>query len=228
MQPDPAPSRHWEADTLPLTRSLTDTLELPVIAQPTPPPAPQPRPAPASSRRRRRLAGLCVALVLLLGTAVAVGVRLTSTGSDAGSGAASSAVAIRSVSSLDPAGGSGLRRTGSSPSDAVWRTQHYRSAEFGGLKPGVGLLIDLGTPRELDSIRTVVGVPGTSVELRAGDSTSAPDGFRTVDRAGSARGSTSLDATDGGKHRYWLIWVPRLGRDGNGYAAELRGISVRG
>jgi hypothetical protein len=48
----------------------------------------------------------------------------------------------------------------------VWRTERYRSAAFGGLKPGVGLLVDLGAPTPVSSVELTT-LPGTTVELRA-------------------------------------------------------------
>jgi hypothetical protein len=255
MRPAGAEQGHWEADTLPLTPPKADTLELPVVTAPAPsaaemPVAPEPpaelpvppeRPDPREPAGRgpagrrlagRRLAGRRLAGVvalLLVAAAAAVSIGLGRGGRHPGSGTgAGSALAIRTISSVDPSGGSGWRRTGSG-ADAVWRTQHYRSADFGRLKSGVGLLIDLGTARRLASVRTVVEVPGTTLELRAGDSAgSAPDGFRVLDKVASATGGTTLTATGAGAHRYWLVWVPRLGPDGGGYSAGLRGLTVRG
>jgi putative peptidoglycan lipid II flippase len=250
MRPAGAEQGHWEADTLPLTPPQADTLELPVVTAPAPPaaeipvapeppaelPVPPARPDPGEPARRRSvgrwLAGRWLAWVvalLLVAAAAAAGIGLGRGGRHPGSGTgAGSALVIRTISSVDPSGGSGWRRTGSG-ADAVWRTEHYRSADFGRLKSGVGLLIDLGTARRLTSVRTVVEVSGTTLELRAGDSArSAPDGFRVLDKIVSAGGDTTLTGAGGGAHRYWLVWVPRLGLDGGGYSAGLRGLTVRG
>lgn len=241
MRTDEVPPARWEADTVPLTRRLRDTLELPVVSEPDAAPAggrpvigaePQHSPRQRSPRQRRRrrvaarhwLAG--VLAVALLGAATGAGLSLMDRSAPTRS--PGTALPVQSVSSVDPSGGSGWRRTGSSPGSAVWRTQHYRSAEFGGLKSGVGLLVDLGTRRTVTAVRTSVAIPGTDVELRAGNSaSSAPEAFALVDRAGSASGSTTLQAQDGGAHRYWLVWVPRLGRDDGGYSAVLRGLTFR-
>lgn len=242
MPSDPAGTGHWETDTQPLSRPPRDTLELPAVTEdvtPEPAQAPAPRPVPAAApvARPRRRSGvsrwLAVTVLLVLVAAAVTAVGLARHGRPLGSArsgaGAGSALAIRAVSSVDPSGGSGWRRSGASPATAVWRTQHYASADFGGLKPGVGLLIDLGTSRRVISVRTTVGVAGTTVELRAADSTSAAGQHsRLLDTARAASGVTTLRAKDGGTHRYWLVWVPRLGRDGGGYSAVLRGLSVRG
>ncbi|MEP6462741.1 MAG: hypothetical protein ABJC62_04850 [Frankiaceae bacterium] len=240
MRPDGSQAR-WETDTVPLTPPLANTLELPVVpatpqtvppatASPAAPARPsRPKDLPRRSRRGRWVFGLAL-LVLAAGTAVAI--ALAGGGRPTGRHAVSQAgspLTIRTVSSVDPAGGSGWRRSGSDVASAVWRTQHYRSPEFGGLKSGLGLLIDLGSARRLTAVRTTAGVPGTTVELLAGDSAGpAPGSFRSVDRVGNATGATTLRAVGGGSHRYWLVWVPRLGQDGGGYSAELRGLTVRG
>lgn len=234
----------WEEDTIPFAQRVSDTLELPAVEPgPWPPVATRPVPlapgAPparrAAARRapvrrggRRWLAGLIV--VLLLAVAGALGYRLAGDGpAPSSAGGSGTSPALRSVTSVDPSGGSGLRRSGTDPGSAVWRTQHYRSAEFGGLKPGVGLLLDLGTARRLSSVRTRVEVAGGTVELRAGNSPgSAPGAYQVVDREVSVSGQVTLRAADGGSHRYWLVWIPKLGRDGGGYSAGLRGLTLRG
>ncbi len=205
----------------------------PAAAPAAPPPVRDSAPAARPRWRarvnvNRRLAG--VGLLVTVAVAVtAIGVTRNGGPLGRGGSGAGSAPAIRAVSSVDPSGGSGWRRSGANPATAVWRTQHYASAEFGGLKPGVGLLIDLGTPRGVTSVRTTVEVPGTTVELRAADSTAgAGQRSRLLDTATGASGVTKLSAKNGGAHRYWLVWVPRLGRDAGGYSAVLRGLTVRG
>jgi len=134
-------------------------------------------------------------------------------------------LSLTSVQSFDPVGGSGLRQV----AGGGWRTQTYRSATYGGLKSGVGLLVDLGTPQRVTSVETVAAVPGVALELRAGDAlAAAPDGFRTAAHQDPAQGPTTLRATDVGRHRYWLVWVPRLAPQADGYTAELDGLTVRG
>ncbi len=160
--------------------------------------------------------------------AVVAGVVLTRNGREGTTpapGQSGAAVAVDpTITSLDPSGGSGFRKeTGS-----TWRTQTYRSAEFGNLKDGVGLLLDLGSAREVTTVTLdVVGGP-IAVELRAGDErASSAGGYRTVASAGSASGPTTLTPKDAGKHRYWLIWVTRLASQDGGYRAVIRDPAVK-
>jgi len=135
-----------------------------------------------------------------------------------------SAETIRAeASSVDPSGGSGLRRDGD-----VWRTQSYASATFGNLKDGVGLLLDLGTARAVTTVSLDVEGP-IDVELRAGDRPAQDGGaFTEVATASGADGATELSGAKGGEHRYWLVWVTRLAPAGGGYEAVLGRPVVRG
>ena len=233
----------------PVRSTGDDTLELPVVpAEPPvvptePPPAglvtPPPRPAgqPVGARQRRtgrpsRAGSRPPAWALALATATIVvagvvgGTWAASRGPSSTSTKATGRVlSLTSVQSFDPVGGSGLRQV----AGGGWRTQTYRSATYGGLKSGVGLLVDLGTPQRVTSVETVAAVPGVALELRAGDAlAAAPDGFRTAAHQDPAQGPTTLRATDVGRHRYWLVWVPRLAPQADGYTAELDGLTVRG
>jgi eukaryotic-like serine/threonine-protein kinase len=162
------------------------------------------------------------ALIAVLVLAAAAGV-VARERSDAGrSGPAASASPVRvpvTISSLDPSGGSGFRRE----SGSTWRTQTYQSERFGNLKSGVGLLLDLGSPRAVGTVTfEVVGGP-IAVELRAGDGRAASaEGYTKVASNDSASGSTRLAPKDGGKHRYWLVWVTRLAGQDGGYRAVVR------
>jgi hypothetical protein len=134
-------------------------------------------------------------------------------------GATRTAPVAATVSSVDPSGGSGFRRDGAS----TWRTQSYASADFGNLKDGVGLLLDLGAPKALAAVTVeVVGGP-IAVELRAGDApSSSGSGYQVVAADGSASGPTRLSAKDRTPRRYWLVWVTRLAVQDGGFRAVLR------
>ena len=124
----------------------------------------------------------------------------------------------------DPAkDGSGFRKDGDS-----WRTQSYASATFGNLKPGVGLVLDLGSARVLSAV-TLDAVTGPlTVELRTGDGppTSATS-LAKVGAAAQATGATTLPATAGGSHRYWMIWVTGLASADGGFSAVIRNPAAR-
>ena len=146
------------------------------------------------------------------------------TAAPAGSAAGAAVTVPATITSFDPSGGSGFRKE----SGSTWRTQTYQSAEFGNLKDGVGLLLDLGSGREVTTVTLdVVGGP-IAVELRAGDERAASaGGYTKVASAGSASGPTTLTTKDAGKHRYWLVWVTSLASQDGGYRAVIREPAVK-
>jgi hypothetical protein len=95
------------------------------------------------------------------------------------------------------------------PSTA-WYTHHYRgSPAFGGLKPGVGLLFDLGRTRRIRVVRVALVYPGASLQLRAAATAgSSLAGYPVAAAsAGAGRLITLPVATVA---RYWLLWLTRL------------------
>jgi hypothetical protein len=239
----PTPRVRVDRSSPPPARSSSDTLEMPAVRGATPAPGgtapPRPerpagagraaapsRPAPGSPRRRSRTTRAAVlvgALVVAAGLGVLAGRLVPPAAEDpplaVASGAGDAVDAVDATwTSVDPVGGSGFRQVDAQ----TWRTQSYRTAEFGNLKSGVGLLADLGSPREIEAVTVDVAPVGAVVELRAGDSASQdPEDYVVVDRTGDAAGPTTLEAADAGAHRYWLLWVPQLGPREGGYVAEL-------
>jgi hypothetical protein len=142
-----------------------------------------------------------------------------------GAGGSGAAVAVpATITSLDPSGGSGFRKQ----SGSTWRTQTYQSAEFGNLKDGVGLLLDLASARQVTTVTLDVEGGPIAVELRAGDERAASaGGYRKVAGADSASGPTTLTPKDAGKHRYWLVWVTRLAPQDGGYRAVIGDLAVK-
>jgi eukaryotic-like serine/threonine-protein kinase len=56
-----------------------------------------------------------------------------------------------------------------------WSTQKYTRANFGNLKPGMGVLIDLGAPTKVGAVKVVVNQQGASIALRTGTPGQAAD-----------------------------------------------------
>jgi len=111
------------------------------------------------------------------------------------------------------------------PSTA-WPTDLYRSARFGGLKPGVGMLVDLRRSVALARADLDVTTPGTTVELRAGDALGEDERLLQVVATSDTRsGRARLDVPEGTTGRYWLLWITGLPADGGQFRAgvdELR------
>jgi hypothetical protein len=95
----------------------------------------------------------------------------------------------------------------------TWETSRYRNNEhFGGLKPGVGLIFDLGTPQSFTTVDLTFSARGVGVELRVADASGAAvDAFRVVASSPAApEAKLSLKPAAGTRARYWLVWVTKL------------------
>ena len=115
------------------------------------------------------------------------------------------------------------RRTGTSPTpptaarDTSWQTAHYRRrADFGGLKPGIGIEYDFGRPTSLRQITVSTGQPGTQVQIRAGNDPDAsePDDYPVVGRHQDDGVHDTFLIKSGTSARYYIVWLTQLVQDG--------------
>ncbi|MEU4985094.1 protein kinase family protein [Streptomyces sp. NPDC021969] len=92
-----------------------------------------------------------------------------------------------------------------------WQTSHYASADFGRLKPGVGIVVDLGKVQQVGKVALTLG-GDTSVELRsAGDTDSEPQSFEGYEKVAGGNGTTvDLKPDKAVKTRYLLVWLTEL------------------
>ena len=95
------------------------------------------------------------------------------------------------------------------------------SPTFGGLKPGVGLLIDLGKPTLVQSVKVGLTVPGADVELRAAGAPgrTAAD-YTVVARAPGAKQVAVLKPSTATPSRFWLVWITKLPKAEDGRFRE--------
>jgi hypothetical protein len=124
--------------------------------------------------------------------------------------------------------------------ETAWETDHYfNNPRFGGIKPGMGILVDLGEPRLVTSIRVQFSAAGAVAQMRYGtaDPGNTSAGDKQIDRTYQALGEpTRADANwvFGGfnettKYQYLLIWVTEMPMDGNrGYQIGVQEISIEG
>lgn len=110
-----------------------------------------------------------------------------------------------------------------------WTTQWYATPNFGNLKQGTGLLLDMGRTVTITSVRLSLGSqPGAEVQLRLG---TAPDsGALHVATTATATGEQlSLPLTTPATARYVLVWFTRLPPNGAGtYQVFLHSVTVQG
>ncbi|GAB2734143.1 serine/threonine protein kinase [Streptomyces bullii] len=127
-------------------------------------------------------------------------------------------IAISSARDFDPFAADGSEK----PSDigkvyddstaTYWQTDYYLSADFGRLKSGVGVILDLGKVQQVGKV-TVTFVGDTSVELRSAsaDAASEPTSFESYTKVAEGSGATvELKPGKTLKTRYVLVWLTKL------------------
>ncbi|HEX2234991.1 MAG TPA: protein kinase [Actinomycetota bacterium] len=195
-------------------------------------------PARGASTSPARLLPLLIGVAVAVALAVLVPTLLFRDDTPAGDGAgrprggdrpaATQELEIGAVADFDPYGGDGEH-----PEEAplavdgdpatFWRTSSY-SDSLQAVKPGVGLLIDLGRPRSVGRVVVDSPSPGYSFELRAGTARPQDEsGLRVVGDVADAPGSSRVPL-EAVRARYWLLWITSLPGGGAGSAevAEVR------
>jgi hypothetical protein len=88
-----------------------------------------------------------------------------------------------------------------------WETEQYYDHPSLN-KPGVGLVLDAKRVVQLHQLGVATSTPGFTAVIRAGDSTTHfPD---TVSTSQTVAGTTTFTIV-GKPHRYYLLWITRLG-----------------
>lgn len=132
--------------------------------------------------------------------------------------AASEPIAIEGARDFDPFGADGSEKPGDidkvydNSSSTYWQTDYYLSSDFGRLKSGVGVILDLGKVQDIGKV-TVSFVGNTSVELRAAssDASSEPTSFDAYSKVAEGSGTTvTLTPDESLKSRYVLVWLTKL------------------
>ncbi|MEU2247629.1 protein kinase family protein [Streptomyces sp. NPDC019224] len=98
-----------------------------------------------------------------------------------------------------------------------WHTDWYASADFGNLKDGVGVVLDLGKVQRVGTVDVSFLGGTTSVELRAADDSTVPtlpNGFDTVAEGSGTQ--VSLKPAKPVQARYLLVWLTKLPPSGEG------------
>ncbi|MGH3496405.1 MAG: protein kinase family protein [Nocardioidaceae bacterium] len=115
----------------------------------------------------------------------------------------------------------------------AWTTVHYDSPRLGNLKPGVGLLLDLGSDQDVTGIRLNFGTSPTALQIKvAPPGTTSPPTLgqmRNVATDSAAGPFASLQLRQPQTTRYVLVWLTSLPSDGAGrYQGVLDEVGVVG
>jgi cytoskeletal protein RodZ len=126
----------------------------------------------------------------------------------------------------DPGNASNVITRGASQ---PWTSQWYVSPDFGMLKHGTGLLLDLGRKATVTSVRLdLAAYQGANLQIRVGNGTASQD-LRVAAKANDVGGVVKLTLRHPTAARYLLIWFTQLPPDGAGhYAASVSHVAVTG
>ena len=117
-----------------------------------------------------------------------------------------------------------------------WHTSYYLGHQFGNLKKGTGLILDMGRPVRLSQVTIQFGASCcTHVVLEVGNSntvsTATLSTFTPVQSTSAAHGSTTFDVTKQVTGRYLLIWItdlPPLAGSPGKYETLIYNVTVHG
>jgi eukaryotic-like serine/threonine-protein kinase len=113
----------------------------------------------------------------------------------------------------------------------AWHTAWYTTAAFGNLKPGTGLLLDMGRPVTITGIKITLGsLPGADFQVRTGAAAASLTDTHLVARVTGAGGQVDLRLTTPARGaRYVLIWFTKLPPDASGtFQATVYNVSLKG
>jgi hypothetical protein len=119
---------------------------------------------------------------------------------------------------------------------SAWDSQWYKTAEFGGLKAGAGLLLDMGKSVTFRSVVVTFGpIPGADVKLLVGNSATRTAAnlasMTTVATANDVSGPMTFHINASGAGRFLVIWFTKLPpKPGGGhwFMAAVHNVVVRG
>lgn len=145
-------------------------------------------------------------------------------------------LAIRSAEGIDLVGQDGGKGEGKGhlaidgKTGTTWRSSFYASPEFGNLKKGVGLMLDMGKTVTVNEVKAQVPVSaGATIQLKIGD-TASPNSMQKVQTVTTSGGdSVSFQLSSPQTARYVLLWFARISNGSDGrLRAEVGEVSVLG
>ena len=183
-------------------------------------------PARRSGRPRRRAAAVSpwpllvvLAALIAIGAVIAALVWHSGTGvfsihCSSSGGGSGTPVHLSAVTAYDPFGSPPGQEHNADAHFATdtnagtyWETESYHSTFAAIGKQGVGLVLDAGRAVQLHRLGIATVTPGFTAVIRAGDTEGA---FSATVSSSQTVSSGTQFTIQGGKHRYYLIWITRL------------------
>lgn len=108
-----------------------------------------------------------------------------------------------------------------------WTSDTYKSPAWGGLKKGLGLLVDLGGDKTVHSAALTIGGQGAKITVYALTSKDTLTGATVLARKSGAEGTFTLTFAKPATTRYVAIWFSTPGKFNDGYRAEVDDVRLR-
>lgn len=107
-----------------------------------------------------------------------------------------------------------------------WETDTYTTADLGNLKSGVGVVFDLGSPKQVAAVELRLEGDGADLQLRtADDFADALTGYDKVASVDDTGEKVTVQPDEQSPKRYWLVWITKLPDVGDGYRAGIADIT---
>lgn len=126
--------------------------------------------------------------------------------------------------------------------ETSWDTAGYFQAKFGNFKSGMGILINLGSPRTVSDVRVEASAPGVAMDIRTGttDPGNTSSGDKKIVETYKRIADGEIEKSDGNrealggfdadtKYQYILVWLSELPRSDDGrYRISISNVEVYG
>ncbi|MDN5724812.1 MAG: murein biosynthesis integral membrane protein MurJ [Propionibacteriales bacterium] len=229
-------------------QSTSDRPEILPSSPDSPQTAKLPRVSDSAPASRRWVLGMIIVLVMII--IVALIAVVTQLGLAGGRGNQEDAAPapgpvvrkITDVTDFDPPPGNGrenpdqTRLAFDGDPETGWTTVRYlNDPQLGGLKDGVGLVVDLGAPVAVSRVKLIMNKAGTNLELRVPNDLAATDppltsadDWKPVAQAANAAKEVELASAEPVTARYLLVYLTALPADKGDYRGGVNEIEVSG
>ncbi|AKU14994.1 protein kinase family protein [Luteipulveratus mongoliensis] len=129
---------------------------------------------------------------------------------------ASGPIAVQSISSFDPEGRGNekdelARLAIDGNPDTRWRSYIYKNETFGGIKSGAGLILNLGSAKDVRSVQVSISGETTDITVYVSDEKRL-SGAKELGKI-SGTGDQTATASQPVKGQYVIVWITKLSQE---------------